>query len=672
MPSDLGPPPVARWQTGDGGLRAIAGEVSRGIHLSDWHVGARGERVVVGEAEAARLPVGEGRVTLQPVEERVVRLDPGESRGLPSTGGRLDLHGTPTLVVGIDGSGSIHRDEDAVHLDLTDRTRLRLTVPDGPRETMTVPETAGGLAEAVSAAASAHLVTGPGRSAPALRDVPPAVEVGPETHIPDAVTAAIPDDAPHLTVPPDMQRVLTCAPLAFYLGASVAVEAGASPTLHLPGSREQITMSTTGDRPHRLLERTFWLDCLIRATVGGGPVAAESALLDGLPVDPDELTEASPGERLRVARDLPARRDRFTLPEWHLATYVEPGRDAIAALPYLLDRLTQIYPPSAEPLEPSTFMERSLDDFYRATRPTPSVELVEPSLEQARLHGWLAQETPVEAFKLLGEPPVGRIGSRDKLSDLTVTLVLNDLEMIDERTDVAAAYRRGAPIDLRVTTHRELSRDALARVIEADADLLHFIGHCEPDGLVCPDGTLSAASVSESGAEVAFLNACGSYYEGADLVRRGSAASVVTYRGVLDSQAATVGAAFARVVTRGFSVERAIRLARRQVMMGMDYGVVGDGTHRVAAGLDPVLLDVEGTDDGRYVVTSETFADGRVGATTRVPLAGDTKSRLRGGTAVRRLDRSGLVALLAGVDAPVVYEGTVVWPETLVSRLQEG
>lgn len=608
---------------------------------------------------------------MRPITERTVRLTAGDQLQLPQTGVRVDVPGRPRLVVGVDGPGTIRRDDDTVILEFEGPTRLRLAVMEATRPTVTVTDTAAGIAAAVTAAGSAHLVSGPGRSHPALRDLPPPVELGDCVAVPNAIRAAIPQDRPSVTIPDDRETALVCAPLAFYLGAEVVVESGASPILTLPVEGEEIALPSTGDRPRRLLERTFWLDCLLRARAGGSDGPAEADLLDELSIDTSALPRASPGERLAAARDLPQRMDGQTLPEWHLATYVDPDGQPARALPYLLDRLTHIYPPKAEPLEPETFMERSLDDFYRSSRPTPSVELVNPELRRGRLHGWLAPETPVEAFKLIGERLSDGLPGPQERPALSITLVLNDPDMIDEHVDVAAAYRRGSPLELSVQTHRELSRDALAAVVESETDLLHFIGHCEPDGLVCPDGRLAADEVSDSQAGVAFLNACGSYHEGVELVRRGSAAGVVTYRGVLDSQAATVGAAFARLITRGFSVERAIRLARRQVMMGMDYGVVGDGTHRVAPGLEPVLLEVTPRQDKTYEVVSKTFADGKIGSTTQVPLAGDDRGRLRGGTASSTVDRSGLIALLAGTDAPVVYDGTVVWPEQLVSRLRD-
>jgi hypothetical protein len=663
--------PVARWQRRDGGLRAVAGGTARGIRLRGWRVAARGERVVVGRARAATLPVGEGRVQVQPLEERTVRLERGDQVRVPATGVRVDLPGEPLVTVGVDGQGTIRRDADAVTLEFETPSRLRLAVSEAPRPSVTVTDSATGIAAAVTAAGSAHLVSGAARSHPALRDLPPPVEVGDTVSVPGEIEAAAPPDRPTLTVPADRAATLVCAPLAFYLGAEMVVETEASSTLTLPSVGEEIALPPTGERPQRLLERTFWFDCLVRACTDGSDGPAEAALLDALSTDVSTFADASPGERLVAARDLPARLRGQSLPEWHLATYVQPDGEAAHALPYLLDRLTHIYPPEAEPLAPETFMERSLDDFYRASRPTPSVELVKPELRRGRLHGWLAPETPVEAFKLVGDRLSEGLPRPQERPSLSVTLVLNDPEMVDEHVDVEAAYRRGSPLELNVQTHTELSRDALAAVVESETDLLHFIGHCEPDGLVCPDGNLPAAAVSESQAGVAFLNACGSYHEGVELVRRGSAAGVVTYRGVLDSQAATVGAAFARLITRGFSVERAIRLARRQVMMGMDYGVVGDGTHRVAPGLEPVLLDVTPREDTTYEVACETFADGEIGSTTQVPLAGDDRGRLSGGTATRTVDQSGLIALLAGTDAPVVYDGTVVWPEQLVSRLRK-
>lgn len=652
-----------------GGLRAVVGGADREVTLEGWEPVHSGRRVAVGRADAVRVPSGRGPVTVRPVAERRLRVARDETVPLPAHGVRVDVGGVPGVSVGVDGPGTLVRDGRGVHVRLEAPTRVRVAVEDAPRPTVTVPPTAEGVAAAVSAAATAHLVTGPARSHPALRATPSAVRVGESVAVPPHLQAVPRPGPPVVTVPEDPAAALAVAPLAFYLGATVRVEADASPHVHLPAGDERVALPVDGPRPRRLLERVVWLDTLLRARTAGERAPAETALLEHVDRDPAALAAEPVGARLAAARDLPARGDGVALPPWHLATYLAPDGRGLRGLPYALARLAHVYPPRAESLAAERLMERSLDDFYRASRPTPSVDLVDPELGRGRLHGWLAAETPVETFRLLDGPTARDTDPAAGTDPLSVTLVLQDPAMVDERTDVAAAYHRGSPVGVTVRTERTLSRAALAETIAAETDVLHLIGHCEPDGLVCPDGHLPAAAVPESGAETVVLNACGSYHEGAALVRRGARAGVVTYRGVLDDQAATVGAAFARLVTRGFTVERAVRLARRQVLMGMDYGVVGDGTHRVVPGVEPVLLEVTPAAEG-YTVTCETFADGRVGETVAVPFAGASDRRLRGGAATRDLDRSGLLALLGGTDAPVVYDGTVCRPGDLAARLR--
>ncbi|MFB6111478.1 MAG: hypothetical protein ABEJ35_02970 [Halobacteriaceae archaeon] len=671
---------MTRWLNADGGLEGQSAMAARDLDLDGWTSTRQGPRTIAGTATGLELGLRPEPVSVTPIAERMARLGVGETRQLPMTGSRIEVPGESVLAIGVDGAGRLHHRGSSLVLGLDEPTALRLTLADRPVPEIEVAPDAAGIATAVTAAATGHFVDGPGRSHPDLRDRPPRLAVGhgsdqPAEPVPSALGSAT------IQVPSDRMSALAAAPFAYYLGAPL--ESGADePTITFPaeGSTVRLALgpSATGQSlaaepvpVRQWLERVVWLDCLLRARLGEGPAPVETTLLDSLDRSPATLAKASVAERARAARGLPDGQGPISLPTWHLATYVAPNASAVRGLPYLLDRMAHIYPPDAEPLDPETLMERSLDDFYRSSRPTPAVDLVEPTLQEGALHGWLAPETPVEAFKLLDGASTPPIRATPPDQPLTVTLVLNDPAMIDERTDVAAAYRRDSPLELSVTTHRELSVDALGAVVAAETDLLHFIGHCEPDGLVCPDGHLAAADIPESGAQVAFLNACSSYFEGTELVDRGSVASVITYRGVLDSQAATVGAAFARLVTRGFGLERAIRLARRQVMMGMDYGVVGDGTHRIAPGLEPLLLEVERADDDTFTVACSTFADGRVGETTTVPLTGDVRPRLRGGTATQQLDRGALLTLLEGTDAPVIFDGTVAWPAAIARRLRE-
>jgi hypothetical protein len=174
-------------------------------------------------------------------------------------------------------------------------------------------------------------------------------------------------------------------------------------------------------------------------------------------------------------------------------------------------------------------------------------------------------------------------------------------------------------------------------------------------------------SLAASRARTFFLNACGSYREGEALVQRGSVAGGVTLDRVLDRPATTVGLAFARLVIHGYGIERALALARRRVMMGKDYAVVGDGTYTLTPSCgDPAVLQVEPAQEG-YDVTYAVQGTRGAGSRFRDPFRGDDHPY--GEEVATSLDRTSLAGLLGERSFPVVFEDDLVWSGELAARL---
>lgn len=632
----------------------------------DPPMGDAGVGTVVTTGEL-RIEAADGGVTIAPIGHTPTTVDPHTTYDVPPGGSVLTIQATDRTI-GFDAAATVDGNPNGCVVSFPQPTRVRLTTPDSARPSITVPPTPTGAATAITIAGSQPLVRGPGRSHPTARPLPPRVRIGDTRTNPTALEGRSADRSATIEVPPDLPTVLQVAPLAYYLEAAVSVADTTTPTLSEAGDGPSQPLAPTPVRPASLLETLFRLDCRIRATTApDSPI--HDPMLEGSALDPQRLVSATPVERLHTYLDADTGALLEGEPSWHLAAYLDPGPDTIPAIPLVLDRLAVVYPPTAQPLSPQTLMERSLDDFYRSRRPTRTVDLVEPTLEPAGTHAWIADNVPVDAFRI---PPqtVGHLDgvNPDSSPPLDVTLILNDPAMVGEEDTVAKSYRERSAVPVNLDRRRELTRDELVDALRTDVDLLHFVGHCEPSGLVCADGNLSVTEVESVEARTVFLNACGSYHEGAALVEAGTTAAAVTYRGVLDGQAETVGAAFARLVTRGFSMERTISLARRRVMMGMDYGIVGDGTHRLTAAVDPIRYVIDPTDDG-FAVTCETFADGLIGDLVDVPLPGVTTPRFRGRAATCSLDRSGVQDLLERTTAPVIYDGTFAWPEDLVDAL---
>jgi hypothetical protein len=390
--------------------------------------------------------------------------------------------------------------------------------------------------------------------------------------------------------------------------------------------------------------------------VGAGTDAAPLAELG---LDPAAVRTVDPA--VRYATFLEASLDE--LPDWHLSTYVEPTYERGRALPALLDRLSLVYPAEATELTRRDLLQASLDDFYRGT---VSVSPLAPELGVGSAHAWLADGEVVDAFKTTPTAYENARTDRPAGDALSVVVVLNDPEM-DAELAVADAYRdRGGVVPLEVTVRESLSRTELAATLERPCDFLHYVGHCEADGLRCRDGHLSVESLSAAGPRAFFLNACGSYHEGEALVERGSVAGAVTLEKVLNEQAARVGTAFGRLVVGGYGIDRALGLARRRIMMGRDYAAVGDGTARVAPAVgERAVLTVE-PDGDRYAVEYEA-APG-AGGEHRDPFTGAV--RPRGEPSRTTLDASDLADFLRGRSLPVRFDGDLRWGESLAAELR--
>ncbi|MFB6184029.1 MAG: hypothetical protein ABEI96_05685, partial [Haloarculaceae archaeon] len=521
-----------------------------------------------------------------------------------------EANGRRETYLSFEGPARIRRRDRhvTVTFDRPRETALGRSRPDPEAcERMTVPFTPEGIATALSYSTAAHQTTSPSRSHPAFRDHPPLLELGESVAIPSSIRTRRPETGIEVRVPNRLDALFVVAPLAYYLCADVSVVDNPTPTLSAPTADLEYrfpSLPTFQESVATLLRKTFFLDCLVRPGATGTP-ASRDDLLSALGLRPAALRECSPAERLSRYLDVPNSLVRANQPDWHLSTYASPDREHVSCLPHLLDSLSLVFLPEATELAESDLLDKTLDDSYRGANGVRSVHRVNPDLQEGRVHAWLAPGTPIDAYKTTPRAYENRHTYREREDNLSVTVVLNDDDMADERAAAADIYRRRSadlPIDL--TVRETLTTDQLRSVFAAEHDFLHYIGHCEESGLCCPDGNLSLATLERSRTRTFFLNACGSYHEGLRLVDRGSVAGAVTLTKVLDSHAAKVGTAFARLLVHGFGFERAMQLARRRILMGKDYTVVGDGTYSLLPVGDPGVISLD-RDGDRFEFTYE-------------------------------------------------------------------
>jgi hypothetical protein len=124
----------------------------------------------------------------------------------------------------------------------------------------------------------------------------------------------------------------------------------------------------------------------------------------------------------------------------------------------------------------------------------------------------------------------------------------------------------------------------------------------------------------------------------------------------------------------GFGIERAMQLARRQILMSTDYAVVGDGTFSLTRS-EPAVLKVEPSDpearnsggvSDSYAVGYSVPADGWPGGSYRAPF--EDCRRLRGTTAHTTLTAAQLCDFLDDRWLPVVYDGSLHWSDELTKN----
>jgi len=607
--------------------------------------------------------------------ELVAELGNQGSEQLPGETYEVELSGPIKLYLLVEGPCRVST--TAASVEVAFETPSEVTIGarshhSQPAATITTTGNPYDLMQAVSALGSALKTTSPERSFPTLRGHPPAIELGDRLDIPDGLEAL--DTGVRIEVPPSREAVYVVAPLAYYLGAEV-----------VPGDRPRIV--TDEGFEHRLgpdfeeaveraLKQTFFLDCLVR-TEGRYPVELHerAAIESDLGLDPAALYHQPSGERLAAYLSVPYEEVADEVPTWKLTTHVAPEPGNAETLPFLVDDLAVVRMPEGSSVTRAETQSDAVKQFMRdePVRSTSTAESAGPSLVQPEQtdsleQGWVGDDAPVGANKLLPEAFRNRLDGDPADGDIDIVVVCNDEEMLEEHDDVSDVYGSRNELNFDVTVHQGLTTDRLRFVLESDIDFLHYIGHIEPGGFRCPDGLLDASDIEEVGLSSFFLNACQSYEQGRSLIEGGAVGGVATLDEIINSGAVRVGTAMARLLNNGFPLGAALDIASERSIVGPQYLVVGDGTAEVAqceAG-NPVLFDVSENDDG-YVVEYETYPtrSHKMGSMIRPNVQSNQEYFLASGRFEIQLNENELNALLSIVNGPVRIDGRLAWIDSL-------
>jgi hypothetical protein len=573
---------------------------------------------------------------------------------------------TPATIRRTDGETLIEFDDTA---DVTLGFQNRDDRVDGIVE---VRRTVDGVARALSTLGCAIPVTSPDRTWPNLRKYPPRIEfVNERAETVDHFDRPETNTEVVVSEEGGLDALLPTAALIHYLGATATVEEDAD--AHVRAGSSEFSL---GDDPEEIdrtasqyLKRVFFLDCHARsAGPHGKPLSG--GVLETLGLSAEYLYDAPLDERVRTYLSLPEEKTESladTLPEWHLGVHVQPEFENVPSFTHHLSRLADIYRPESAslrtPADRGEWGEAQKEEgLIRGTSPHAEGDVMVDPADRAGTVGWQAPRRALGAFNVVSRGvPRERPLVED---DISVTVVLAESTMTGE--NVANVYRkRDLPLEAKFVSSP--TKNVLTELFEEQTDLVHYIGHHEPDGLQCEDGWLSAAEIDECGAQAFFLNACGSLPFGEQLVKKGAAAGAVTTRAVYDEFATSVGIDWAQLVSLGWSVERALDYAR-VVSDPSGYVTVGDGAHVVAesdTGVPPKSEFKKDKVSGNATLSLSYGGPQELGSELVDGVTEETK--LTHTTREYELSGEELRKFFSRLDSPTLYKDGLFWnPEELI------
>ncbi|MFQ6051511.1 MAG: hypothetical protein ACE5K4_07425 [Candidatus Hydrothermarchaeota archaeon] len=472
-----------------------------------------------------------------------------------------------------------------------------------PEFTIKVTKDLEDIASGISLLSSSIKTSTCERSYPTLRGHPPLIEFSDHFEVPENLKKL--SSGIEIFVPEKLEYLYTVAPLAYYLLADIRF---GEPKIVSDGFEYYLSKFPEFENEvNWILQKIFFLDCLVRNAGLYKFNLKELEALEGLDFDINEIYNKSIGEQLPIYLDVPDEKIKKYMPKWHLSSYVKPYLENLKSIPFLLNNLSLIYLPRFEPISEREVIKLSLNDFFRgdALAMAEKKTVGRPFLKDSHNHMWISDVVSIDCAKSTEKAFYNQLKYYGKDKDhIDIALVLNDEKMIDEIEMVREIYRKRRDIPLKTKIYEFLSRDELSDIFARGFDLLHYIGHCE-DGFVCSDGSLKASEIKENNTPTFFLNACNSYEEGEDLIKKGSVAGIVTLFKVCNEEALKIGYNFSRLLSNGFPIGTAMELARLTSIYGRDYLVLGNPeyylTQKVRANI-PVVYSIEKIDQDKLIL----------------------------------------------------------------------
>ncbi|ELZ58864.1 MULTISPECIES: caspase family protein [Halorubrum] len=606
-------------------------------------------------------------------------LTHGDCYAMPDGRYHVGINPAPTkLYFAFESGFSVSTTDRTTRIDLDTPGTVALgfrSLHQTPAGTITTPTDPESLMDAVSLLGSALQTTSPERSFPTLRGHPPLVEPGEEFSVPERVEPV--DSGVRIVVPPEYRYLYPVVSLAYYFAAEVVP--GDEPRIEGNGWTYPLEPGFEA-RTAEVLRQSFHMDCLVR-TEGFYPVDLHERETTDLDLDWGRLYDLPLAERLGEYLDVPFETVEPELPQWTLTTDVRPDPKNVEMLPFVAGELSIVRSP--ETVTPADeeggvgvgFL-RASDDGAPATtnvptgpnRPVPATSAVDafderdfvrggasaeaaPDADPVRgadasadrgavaaeadfvrpepvdtvEHAWVGDGVPLDANKATLDAYHRRLeAGQVEQSRISVLVVCND-EQMREEGDVADLYGLRDMVQFDIEVRHDLDRVEMRDALASDVDFLHYIGHVDDRGMQCADSYLDLTDEDlEIGVSAFLLNACQSYQQGEALVHRGSRGGIVTLSDVANSPATKLGRIIARLMNSGFNLRTALHVAKRELITGNQYIVVGDGGTTICQSRSggAIVVDLNGDPDENSEIETKIYPNGShgIGSLSRINL----------------------------------------------------
>ncbi|RLM76430.1 caspase family protein [Halorubrum sp. Atlit-26R] len=605
-------------------------------------------------------------------------LTHGDCYAMPDGTYHVGINPAPTkLYLTFDSGFSVSTTDRTTRIDLDTPGAVGLgfrSLHQTPAGTITTPTDPESLMDAVSLLGSALQTTSPERSFPTLRGHPPLIEPGDEFRVPERVEPI--DSGVRIVVPPEYRYLYPVVSLAYYFAADLVP--GDAPRIEGDGWTYPLEPGFE-ERTAQVLRQSFHMDCLAR-TEGFYPVDLHERETTDLDLDWERLYDLPLAERLGEYLDVPFGDVEAELPQWTLTTDVRPDPENVEMLPFVAGELSIVRSPeTVTPVDddggvgvgffggadrsPSAATRREVpvggvapdgggslggvlgdDEFVRggasagaanpgATRGADATEnrgavpaqtdFVRPEPVDTVEHAWVGDGVPLDANKATLDAYHRRLeAGQVEQSRISVLVVCNDDQMREEG-NVADLYGLRDMVQFDIEVRHDLTREEMREVLESDVDFLHYIGHVDDRGMQCAEEYLDLTDEDlEIGVSAFLLNACQSYQQGEALVHRGSRGGIVTLSDVANSPATKLGRIIARLMNSGFNLRTALHVAKRELITGHQYIVVGDGGTTICQSRSgsAVVINLKRESSEEWRVSADMLPNGPYGNGTLTTL----------------------------------------------------